>query len=71
MKADEKAAKKKAEEEAKKKAEEEEQKKKDAERMARLRPIIDKANRDAQKEKDKYAFFEAKRKGTFIAKKNY
>ena len=68
-KADEKAAKKKTEEEAKKKAEEEEQKKKDAERMERLRPIIEKANRAAQKEKDKYAFFEAKRKGTFIPKK--
>ena len=69
MKSDEKAAKRKAEEEAKKKAEEEEQKKKDAERMERLRPLIEKANRDAQKVKDKYAFFEAKKKGTFIPKK--
>ena len=71
IKAEEKAAKKKAEEDFKKKAEEEEQKKKDAERMERLRPIIEKANRDAQKVKDKYAFFEANKKGTFIPKKNY
>ena len=69
MKSDEKAAKRKAEEEAKKKAEEEEQKKKDAERMERLRPIIEKANQDAEKVKQKYAFFAAKKAGTYIPKK--
>ena len=69
MKSDEKAAKRKAEEEAKKKAEEEEQKKKDAERMERLRPFLEQANKDAQKVKNKYAFFAAKKAGTYIPKK--
>ena len=65
----EEEAKKKAEEEAKKKAEEEEQKKKDAERMERLRPLIEKANKDAERAKARISFFESKRKGTFIPKK--
>ena len=69
MKADERAAKKKAEEEAKKKAEEEEQKKKDEERMQRLRPLIEKANQDAEKVRQKYEFFAKKKAGTYIPKK--
>jgi hypothetical protein len=69
MRADERAAKKKAEEEAKKKAEEEEQKKKEEERMKRLKPFIEKANKDAENVKKKYAFFAAKKAGTYIAKK--
>ena len=76
MKADARAiaqAKKKAEEEAKKKAEEEEAnaqaKKKEEERMQRLRPLIEKANQDAEKVKQKYAFFAAKKAGTYIPKK--
>ena len=69
MRADERAAKKKAEEEAKKKAQEEEQKKKEEERIQRLRPLIEKANKDAENVKKKYAFFAAKKAGTYIAKK--
>ena len=64
-----KEAKKKAEEEAKKKAEEEEQKKKDAERIERMRPLIEKANKDAARAFARLSFFESKRKGTFIPKK--
>ena len=76
MKADERAiaqARKKAEEEAKKKAiaqaQEEEQKKKEEERIQRLRPLIEKANKDAENVKKKYAFFASKKAGTYIAKK--
>ena len=69
MKADERAAKKKAEEEAKKKAEEEEQKKKEEERMKRLRPLIEKANKDAERAMNRTTFFAARKSGTYIPKK--
>ncbi len=69
VRADERAAKKKAEEEAKKKAQEEEQKKKEEERIQRLRPLIEKANKDAERAKARSSFFAAKKAGTYIAKK--
>ena len=72
MRAEERAiaqARKKAEEEAKKKAEEEEQKKKEEERMKRLRPLIEKANKDAERAMNRTSFFAARKARTYTPKK--
>jgi hypothetical protein len=72
IKADKRAEKKRKEEEAKKLTEEAKKKQEDEERIQRMKPLIEKANKDAENARQRLAFFAAKKAGTYIPKKkNY